>query len=112
MRKPYLGSFLHRAYPATGALKGDLISRVTSDIANVQTFITSGLLGSITEPHITLNKDGVVTDVNAAFCQLCQRTENDILGNSMADLFVNPQSVAGSIQEVFHVTPTHVDRDR
>jgi len=58
---------------------------------------TSGLLGSINDPHITVNEEGYVTDVNESFCRLSKRERSTIIGRKFSGFFVNPESVSGNI---------------
>ena len=57
---------------------------------------TSGLLGSINAPQLTVNESGVVTDVNDAACELCRRDRTLLIGKAFSSFFVNPERVVAS----------------
>lgn len=54
---------------------------------------TSGLLGSIHSPLLTVNEQGLVTDVNEEACQLFKRDHAVLVSRPFAPLFVNPERV-------------------
>ncbi len=58
---------------------------------------TSGLLGSINSPLITVNEDGVVTDANEAAAGLFKRDRAALIGRPFSSFFVNHDRVAASL---------------
>ncbi len=52
---------------------------------------TSGLLGHVDDPHLTVDEGGVINDVNAALCNLCGLEENLLIGRRLSSLFVNEE---------------------
>lgn len=62
---------------------------------------TSGLLGSINSPLLTVDEKGIITDVNEQFCQLSNLERPLLAGKPMQSFFVNPESVAASISSCF-----------
>ena len=58
---------------------------------------TSGLLGSINSPLITVNETGAVTDVNEAVVGLFKRDRAALIGRQFASFFVNHGRVAASL---------------
>jgi len=63
---------------------------------------TSGLLGNILDPQLTVNETGIITDVNEAFCNLCGKERDDIVENKLSSLFVNSEGAANDIQTCFY----------
>lgn len=62
---------------------------------------TSGLLGSINAPSVTVNEAGLVTDANEAACQLIQRSRPELTGQAFASFFANLDSIAASVASCF-----------
>ena len=62
---------------------------------------TSGLLGSINSPLLTVNEDGIITDVNEHFCRLSNLQRPLLAGRPLQSFFINPESVAASISSCF-----------
>ena len=62
---------------------------------------TSGLLGSINSPLLTVNEDGIITDVNEHFCRLSNLQRPLLAGQPLQSFFINPESVAASISSCF-----------
>jgi PAS domain S-box-containing protein len=62
---------------------------------------TSGLLGSIHSPLLTVGKDGRITDANEEACALMKRDARALLGSPIASCFVNPERVNGSLSLCF-----------
>ena len=62
---------------------------------------TSGLLGGLSEPQATVTDQGIVTDVNDAFCDLVGRSRAGIVRANLADLFANPQALATDLGQCF-----------
>ncbi len=62
---------------------------------------TSGLLGSINSPLLTVNEDGIITDVNEHFCRLSNMQRPLLAGRPLQSFFINPESVAASISSCF-----------
>jgi len=62
---------------------------------------TSGLLGSINSPLLTVNEAGVVTDANAAAAGLLARDRSAVVGSPLASFFVNQESVSASLASCF-----------
>jgi PAS domain S-box-containing protein len=62
---------------------------------------TSGLLGSIHSPLLTVNQQGLITDANEEACALIKRERSALLGNSIAAFFVNPERVRSSLSLCF-----------
>lgn len=52
---------------------------------------TSGLLGRVDDPHLTVNENGIIDDVNAALCNLFGLKENLLIGRRLSSLFVNEE---------------------
>ncbi len=62
---------------------------------------TSGLLGSIFDPHLTINEVGLITDVNDAFCKLSGIEKSSLKGRTLSSLFVNYEGLENDIQTCF-----------
>ncbi len=62
---------------------------------------TSGLLGAINSPLLTINEDGIITDVNEHFCRLSNLERRLLAGQPLQSFFVNAESVAASISSCF-----------
>jgi PAS domain S-box-containing protein len=62
---------------------------------------TSGLLGSIHDPLLTVDPQGAVTDANEALCQLLARERDQIIETPLATFFVNPERVNAAIKSCF-----------
>jgi PAS domain S-box-containing protein len=58
---------------------------------------TSGLLGSINSPLITVNEGGIVTDSNEAASVLFKRDRPALIGKLFSSFFVNRDRVAASL---------------
>jgi PAS domain S-box-containing protein len=69
---------------------------------NYAQFYTSGLLGKVTEPHLTVDEKGIITDVNEAFCQLSHMERDRLVKKKFAQLFVNEVGIASDIQTCFY----------
>ncbi len=63
---------------------------------------TSGLLGNITDPHLTVDRNGIITDVNDAFCKLCKKDGKNLVNMPLSSLFVNVIGIATDIQTCFY----------
>ena len=62
---------------------------------------TSGLLGSINSPLLTINEQGLITDVNEAATKLFKRGRDLLVGRDFPSFFVNPDRIAASITSCF-----------
>jgi PAS domain S-box-containing protein len=62
---------------------------------------TSGLLGSINDPLLTINEQQQITDTNAAASDLFKRERSLVCGRTFSSFFVNPDRVAASIAACF-----------
>ena len=62
---------------------------------------TSGLLGSINSPLLTIDEKGTITDANEHFCQLSNLERKLLAGKPLQSFFVNAESVAASISSCF-----------
>lgn len=62
---------------------------------------TSGLLGAIDSPLLTVNEQGAITDVNASVCDLLRRDRSRVVGNLLSSFFVNPDRVTASVSSCF-----------
>jgi len=62
---------------------------------------TSGLLGAINSPLLTVNEDGIITDVNEHFCQLGNMQRPLLSGKPLQSFFINEESAAASISSCF-----------
>jgi len=62
---------------------------------------TSGLLGSIDAPLLTINEQGLITDVNEAASEFLKRGRGLLVGRAFPSFFVNPDRVAASITSCF-----------
>jgi PAS domain S-box-containing protein len=62
---------------------------------------TSGLLGVLSDPQATVTEEGIITDVNEAFCALAGRTRAEIVRGRLADLFANPQALTADLSHCF-----------
>jgi len=58
---------------------------------------TSGLLGNIIDPHLTVNEVGDITDVNDAFCKLSGKERTSLIGSNLSYLFVNNEGAEKDI---------------
>ena len=63
---------------------------------------TSGLLGNISDPQLTVNETGVITDVNEAFCKLCGKERDNLVERKLSSLFMNSEGAANDIQACFY----------
>jgi PAS domain S-box-containing protein len=62
---------------------------------------TSGLLGNINAPLLTINEQSLITDVNGAACELFKRERDLVVGRAFPSFFVNHDRVAASITSCF-----------
>jgi PAS domain S-box-containing protein len=62
---------------------------------------TSGLLGKINDPHLTVDESGKITDVNEEFCQFVGQTRNLLTGSKFAALFEDSQNVENDLSNCF-----------
>jgi PAS domain S-box-containing protein len=62
---------------------------------------TSGLLGSIHSPLLTISKDGRITDANEEAYDLMKRDRGALIGHAMDAFFVNPERVKASLSLCF-----------
>ena len=62
---------------------------------------TCGLLCRDDAPSLTVNDDGIVTDVNQALCLLSGKDRESIVGKNMGRLFVNQESISHDILTCF-----------
>ncbi|NTW04902.1 MAG: PAS domain-containing protein [Peptococcaceae bacterium] len=69
---------------------------------NYAQFYTSGLLGKVTDPHLTVDEKGIITDVNDAFCQLSRMERDQLIQTEFAQRFVNGIGLASDIQTCFY----------
>ncbi len=72
----------------------------SAELSHAQNF-TSGLLGSIHDPQVTIDEKGVITDANEAFAQLCAKPLTQVVEQDMAELFVNQPGMRMSLKECF-----------
>jgi PAS domain S-box-containing protein len=62
---------------------------------------TSGLLGGINSPLLTINEKSVITDANQTACELFKRDRRLVVGKPFPSFFVNPERVASSVTACF-----------
>ncbi|MBL8028450.1 MAG: PAS domain-containing protein [Fibrobacteres bacterium] len=62
---------------------------------------TSGLLGTLHDPMLTIKKDGVITDVNEAFCKLSGRERSSLIQKPLSTLFINHERINAAIKSCF-----------
>ena len=62
---------------------------------------TSGLLGGINDPLITINQKRTITDVNDSVCTLLKRERDHLIGRDLPSFFVNADRVAASVNACF-----------
>lgn len=62
---------------------------------------TSGLLGSIKEPQLTITEDGRITDLNEAMENICHMGRDKLQGCKLDSVLVNPAGLAQFIKTVF-----------
>jgi PAS domain S-box-containing protein len=62
---------------------------------------TSGLLGGIGEPLLTVGEDGFIKDANEQACALLGQDRSMLVGQVLADHFVNPERVASRLAACF-----------
>ena len=62
---------------------------------------TSGLLGSINDPLLTINEQGLITDANEAAYTLFRRERGLLIKQPIPSLFVNSDRVAASVKACF-----------
>ncbi len=62
---------------------------------------TSGLLGGINDPMLTINENGFITDINENAIKLFKRERTQLIGAQLSSLFVNPDRVTSSIVSCF-----------
>ncbi len=62
---------------------------------------TSGLLGSIDQPQLTVSEDGRITDLNKAMEDLCRRDRAGLMESRLESLFVNPTGLEQTIKMCF-----------
>ena len=62
---------------------------------------TSGLLGSINDPQLTVSEDGRITDLNSAMESLCQKKRETLLESRLEEIFVNPTGLEQTIKMCF-----------
>jgi PAS domain S-box-containing protein len=72
----------------------------SAELVHAQKY-TSGLLGSIHDPQLTIDEKGVVTDLNIEFAELCDRAPAELIERDLAEMFVNPSALRQSIKECF-----------
>ena len=63
--------------------------------------VTSGLLGRIDDPLLTITRTGIITDVNEAACGVCRKTREELTGLEFPQLFVNPERIAAFVNTCF-----------
>lgn len=63
---------------------------------------TSGLPGNIVDPHVTVAENGVITDVNDAFCILSGKERDTLIESKLSSLFVNGEGVAKDINTCYY----------
>lgn len=62
---------------------------------------TSGLIGRIGDPLLTISRTGIITDVNAAACDVCKKNREELTGLPFPQLFVNPERITAFINTCF-----------
>ena len=62
---------------------------------------TSGLLGSINDPQLTVSEDGRITDLNEAMEALCQKKRELLMESRLDAIFVNPVGLEQTIKMCF-----------
>ncbi|MCE1248050.1 MAG: PAS domain S-box protein [Firmicutes bacterium] len=62
---------------------------------------TSGLLGKITDPHLTVDESGIISDVNESFCTLSGKTRSGLMGTKLSLLFEDQANVDADISKCF-----------
>jgi PAS domain S-box-containing protein len=62
---------------------------------------TSGLLGAIQDPQVTVDEKFRITDINDAFCSLCHSDRLALVARPLTDLFINPEAAAGALRGCF-----------
>jgi PAS domain S-box-containing protein len=62
---------------------------------------TSGLLGSVRDPQLTINEKGFVTDVNEPFASLSKTEVVNIIGKQFSSFFLNKEYVDSKLSLCF-----------
>jgi len=62
---------------------------------------TSGLLGAITDPQVTVTEEGIVTDSNVSFQDLCRTTREAIVGKQLPRLLSLPDLLQKDLRRCF-----------
>ena len=82
-----------------GSDAGNIVNR-TAELEHAQHY-TSGLLGSINDPQLTVSKDGRITDLNGAMEALCQRDRGTLMEGRLDTIFVNQGGLEQTIKTGF-----------
>jgi len=85
---PKTGLKNNRKVTLEGARVGEL---------NYAQFITSGLLGSVKDPQLTIDENSLITDVNESFCQLVRQERSSLIGCKLSSLAVNQEDMLNDI---------------
>lgn len=62
---------------------------------------TSGLLGSIKDPQLTVSEGGLITDLNEAMEAICHKRRDELLESRLDAIFVNPIGLEQTIKSCF-----------
>jgi PAS domain S-box-containing protein len=62
---------------------------------------SNGLLGSVTDPQVTVNEKGLITDMNDSFLTLSGQTKSNIFKKELSGIFVNSEIIKNSISQCF-----------
>lgn len=81
-----------------GATSG--ITHRSAELDHAQHF-TSGLLGSIKDPQLTVSEDGRITDLNEAMEIFCHKKREELLESRLESIFVNPTGLDQTIKTCF-----------
>lgn len=67
-------------------------SQNSTELAHAQHF-TSGLLGGINEPQVTINEAGIITDLNESFLILLAKPKEYLLNKKLSSFFVDNHKI-------------------
>jgi len=67
-------------------------SQNSTELAHAQHF-TSGLLGGINEPQVTINEAGIITDLNDSFLILLAKPKESLLNKKLSSFFVDNDKI-------------------
>ncbi|HSV41843.1 MAG TPA: PAS domain-containing protein, partial [Methanomassiliicoccales archaeon] len=76
------------------------IKKRSAELSHAQHY-TSGLLGSIKDPQLTVSEDGSITDLNEAMESICQRSRDELVDSKLQAIFVNPKGLEQTMKSCF-----------